>query len=345
MKTVFDDWPMFGLTSEVRPALAEALRAAEPCVLATLGAAEGGAPLGVGAQMLFTPSSASGFLSGGCVEADVALHAAEVLQDGEPRTLIYGEGGAPDIRLPCGGRVLMLLERIAPDDAAAWRLVAPDRARTPALWLSDGRTRRCLGSGETPPAAFLPMVDRSVGRAAMSDAGGRVARRFDPQQRLVVVGHDPIALALAELGLKMGWSATLLRPLGPGAPPPIVGLAYRRGDLTAELQALAPDAWTAVVVATHMGEHDHAAARAALDSRAGYVGLLGSRRRLPARLDRLDADGATAAALARVHAPVGLAIGASTPYEIAVSIIAEIVQAAREADTGRLWPAETAVLA
>ncbi len=139
----FDDWPMFGLTSDVRPNLAEAQAAGEACVLATLGTAESGAPLGAGAQMLFTRSSMAGFLSGGCVEADVALHAAEVLEGGDPQTLVYGRGGALDIRLPCGGRVVMLLERIAPEDEAARRLVAPGSARTSLLWLSDGRRRTC----------------------------------------------------------------------------------------------------------------------------------------------------------------------------------------------------------
>ena len=340
MMAVTDDWPMFGLTSDIRPALAEALRAAEPCVLATLGTAQNGAPFGAGAQMLFTSLEVTGFLSGGCVEADVALHAAEVLQDGQPRTLVYGEGGAPDIRLPCGGRIVMLLERIDPEDAAAKKLVAPNQLRTPALWLSDGRRRTCLRPDEPIPPAMRPILDRSRGRAAMSEAGDRLALRFDPQPRLLVVGHDPIALALAELGLKMGWSTILLRSRGPEAPPSIPGLSYRRGEVMAELQTLAPDPWTAVVVATHVAEDDHAAARAALTSKAGYVGLLGSRRRLPARLARLEGDGA---ALARVHAPVGLAIGARTPYEIAVSIIAEIVQAAREAEDGLLWPSETAV--
>ena len=341
----FDDWPMFGLTSDIRPALAKARLAGEACVLATLGAAESGAPLGAGAQMLFTPGIATGFLSGGCVEADVALHAAEVLQDGEPRTLVYGEGGAPDIRLPCGGRVVMLLERIEPEDVAAKRLIASAPARTPVIWLSDGRFRTCLEPGEAPPPAFRPLLEGLSGRAAMTDTGDRLACRFDPEQRLIVVGQDPIALALAELGLKIGWTTILVRPLGPEAPPPIADLEYRRGPLATELEASAPAPWTAVVIATHDQDRDHEGAYAALASRAGYVGLLGSRRRLPARLARLQAEGVGTEALARVHAPVGLAIGARTPYEIAVSITAEIVQAAREADAGELWPLRAAMAA
>ncbi len=179
----------------------------------------------------------------------------------------------------------------------------------------------------------------------MTEAGDRLACRFDPRQRLIVVGHDPIALALAELGLKIGWATILVRPLGPEAPPPIAGLDYRRGELATELEALAPDPWTAVVIATHDQDHDHAAALAVLNSHASYVGLLGSRRRLPDRLARLQAEGVAAEALERVHAPVGLAIGARTPYEIAVSITAEIVQAAREAAAERLWPLGTAMAA
>ena len=342
--TVLEDWPIFGLTSDVRPALAEARRAGEHCVLATLGAAENGAPLGAGAQMLFARSGVTGFLSGGCVERDVALHAAEVLRDGEPRTLVYGRGGPVDIRPPCGGQVVMLLDRIAPDDPAAERLVAPGFARTPLLWLSDGRRRACLVPGETPPAAFRPLLQTMRGRAAMTEVGDRLACRFDPGQRLVVVGHDPIALALAEVGVKIGWSTALVRPCGPEQPPPIAGLEYRRGNLVAALEGLAPDLWTAMVIATH-DEDDHAAAHVALASQAGYIGMLGSRRRLPARLARLEAAGFAAGALARIHAPVGLAIGARTPYEIAISITAEIVQTARTAEARALWASEAALAA
>lgn len=343
MRAVFDPWPMFGLQDDVRPALAGALAADGRCVLATLAAADGGAPFGVGAQMLFAADAVSGFLTGGCVEADVALHAAETLADGEPRRVVYGEGGAEDIRLPCGGRINVLVERIDPDDVAAHRLIALGDARRPALWLSDGRRRTCLGVDEPPPAHLGDALAAVVGCAAL--LGDTVLRRFDPVHRLVVLGHDPIALAIAAQGLGLGWATTLIRPRGPAEPPPLPGLSYRREAVAEALAALAPDPWTAVVVATHERGDPGEEATAAACSTAGYVGLLGSRRRLPQRLALIRAGGAAGPALERLHAPVGLDIGARGPREIAVSVAAEIVGWLRAAEGRRLWPAAAAAQA
>src|SRR5271154_5694629 len=118
-------WPTFGLDEDVRPALRRALDAGEPAALVTLYKVEGGGPRTPGTQMVFAEGLVAGFLSGGCVESDVAIHAAETLADGEPRRLVYGEGGPwPDIRLLCGARIEILVERVAPDDAAAARLLA-----------------------------------------------------------------------------------------------------------------------------------------------------------------------------------------------------------------------------
>ena len=100
------DWPIFGLAEDMRPAMAAAAAAGEPAAMVTLYAVEGGGPRPPGAQMLLSASTAAGFLSGGCVEGDVAVHAAQTIADGEPRHLVYGEGGPwPDIRLLCGARI------------------------------------------------------------------------------------------------------------------------------------------------------------------------------------------------------------------------------------------------
>ena len=112
------DWPSFGLVADMRPALAAARERGRAVALATLHSSSGGAPRGLGAQMLVGAEAVTGFLSGGCVEADVALRARGVLTGGDPLRLVYGEGGPFDIRLACGGRIDVLLERIAPDDPA-----------------------------------------------------------------------------------------------------------------------------------------------------------------------------------------------------------------------------------
>jgi len=305
------DWPMFGLVDDVRPALAKARTRGLSAALATVFAVEGGAPRGVGAQMLIMPDGgAAGFLSGGCVEADVAMHALDVLNDGRPQSLVYGAGGPVDIALPCGNRIEVLVERIPPDDDPVAKLLTLADARTPALWLSDGERRRCAAAA----------VDGGPHAWAL------VRRRFFPPIRAIVIGADPAALAAARLLSETGVATTLVRPKGPEAPPPFALAAYVREDAAEAILALKPDAWTAVCVMTHDISVEQAATAAALGSCAGYVGVLGSRRRAPEREARLKAEGFGPEDLARLHAPIGLPIGGKAPWDIAIGVVAEVMQ-------------------
>ncbi|HEY9216997.1 MAG TPA: XdhC family protein, partial [Phenylobacterium sp.] len=191
------EWPTFGLAEDVRPVLAAAAAAGKPLVLATLVALGGGGPRPVGTQMVFAQDLVAGYFSGGCVEGDIAGHAAACLDDGEPRRLIYGEGSPwPDIRLLCGARIEVFLERIPAGDPALSALLKLTKARRPALWVSDGRKRACGPPGET---------------ATWKEA---IVRPYDPTPRLVVVGSDPTALAIAALGAQSGFETTLVRPKG-----------------------------------------------------------------------------------------------------------------------------------
>ena len=346
------EWPAFGLQSDVRLALRRAAEASRPVVLGTLYAHEGAAPLGEGAQILFDTNgsgggeAAAGFLSGGCVEGDIALHAKAVLEGGEARRLVYGRGGPPDIQLLCGSRIEVLLERIAPDDEALARLLELEAARRPALWLSDGQERACLAEGEVgcePPAPLRPALAKACERPAISGpAGAAIFRRHAPRLRLVVVGGDPTTLAIARLAAEAGFETTLVRPKGPSSPPPVAGVRYFRGEPAEAFRALGLDPWTAVAVATHDIDIDHDALLVALPSAAGYVGALGSRKRIPERLARLQADGLADSAVARLKAPIGLDIGARAPWEIAVSVVAEAIQALKALDAARPWPCASA---
>jgi xanthine dehydrogenase accessory factor len=303
------EWPLFGFADDARPALRKAAEEGEPLALATIVHLDGGGPRPVGTQMTITQRSVSGFLSGGCLEGDVAAHAVSVLEDGAPRRLVYGAGSPwPDIRLLCGARIEIQLERLAPDDRATAELLALTGRRAPAVWLSDGE-RRAAGPADAPPAAWQ----------------GAFGKRFVPVPRLVVLGSDPTALAIAALGAQAGCETTLVRPKGPTEPPPISGIAYRRDDPGEALQAIGLDPWTAVAVATHDAELDHHALVVALPSAAFYVGALGARRRLPDRQEWLRQAGLDEKAIARLHAPIGLDIGGKAPWEVAVAVVAEIV--------------------
>lgn len=309
----FDDtltpvWPMHGMADDARPALATALSRG-PAALATIIALGGGGPRPVGAQMVFGEKIVSGFLSGGCIEADVEAHAKACLADGQPRRLIYGEGSRwPDIRLLCGARIEIMVEKIAPDDPAARTLLDLAAARAPAFWATDGLKRLCV---EEPQALWT----------------GAFERAYDPTPRLIVLGGDPTALAVASLGAQSGFETHLVRPKGPEAPPPLVDVAYRREAVEDALAAIGLDDWTAVAICGHDMELDHEALLAALPSPAPYVGLLGARRRLPERVARLKAAGLSDRDLAKLRAPIGLDLGGKAPFEVAVAVIGEIMAA------------------
>ena len=322
------EWPSFGMVDDVRPALAAARAAGRPSVLATLHAAEGGAPRGVGTQMLFVDAAPTGYLAGGCIEADVALHARAVLEDGSPRRLVYGSGGPADLPLPCGSRIEVLVERLAADDDAVGRLLGLTEARRPALWVSDGRERTC----------------RPADAPAAPAAASAIARRYEPARRLVVVGAEPIALAVAALAVSGGWDVVLARPKGPAVPPPVAGVRYLVDEPAAALAAAGLDPWRAVALLTHDSELDHAALMTALPSAAFYVGVLGSRRRLPDRLARLRAAGLDEAAIKRLHAPIGVDLKAKAPWEIALAIVSEVVRAASEQRQSRSEPGTAATV-
>jgi xanthine dehydrogenase accessory factor len=311
------EWPTFGMTDDVRPSLRRAQAAGQACVLATLVTVEGGGPRPEGTQMVFAPGITAGYFSGGCVESDVADHAFACLESGEPRVLVYGEGSPwPDIRLLCGARIEIFLERVGVHDAAVVELLTAQAERRPVVWVSDGYTRDCGPTVEPWPEA-------------------RVVRRHDPVPRLIVVGGDPTALAMAQLGVQSEFETTLVRPKGPTEPPPIPGLAYRRDDPAEAFAAIGVDAWTAIAIATHDLETDRAALRAALPSPAGYVGLLGARRRIADRIAPLRAEGAPESLFAKLHAPIGLDIGGKAPWEVAVSVIGEITALRYARESGR----------
>ncbi|MBF9232673.1 XdhC family protein [Microvirga sp. BT350] len=326
------DWPEFGLVDDLRPALFSAFEAREHSVLVTLHSATGGAPRGIGAQMLVTQRAISGYLSGGCIEPDVTHHALAALADGSPRRMVYGQGGPIDIRLPCGGRIELLAERISPGDPALHDLFSLTARRQPAAWVTTGEVRGCAGEdadvGHLSPdlrAAFLHarQVPEIAGCHAQTHT---VYRRFEPRQRFVVLGCDPTTLAMAMVARKIGMEVVLVRPNGPSKPPPIPGIRYLRQRPGAALAKIRLDPWTAVAVAMHQEDDDHEALVAALPSPASYVGLLGSSRFLPNKLARLIDAGVSAHDIARLKAPIGLDVGGHSPWQIAMSVMAEIIQ-------------------
>ncbi len=280
--------------------------------IATLVEVDGSAPRDVGAQMLITDDEYWGFLSGGCIEADVARHGREALAQGAPRLLRYGEGSPwIDIKLACGSGISVLVEPVAADEPVVAALLAGWEARHPVLWSSDGRARLAAASDEMHCDTW---------------DGARYTRLFTPPLRLVLIGEDGAALTAATLALELGWEVALIAPGGPEVAP-FPGIAYHRSDPARALAAIGLDRWTAIAVLSHDREDDERGLAAALQSDAFYVGAIGARARLDARVARLRGHGVSEAAIARLHAPIGLYGFGKSPREVALSLVAEVAQA------------------
>jgi xanthine dehydrogenase accessory factor len=156
-----------------------------------------------------------------------------------------------------------------------------------------------------------------------------VYRLFTPKTRLIVIGSDPAALAIAEMAAAMEMEVFFVRPDGPVTPPPILGVSYLRAGPAKALAEIGLDRWTAVAACTYVHDIDNKTLVTALGSDAFFVGALGSERRRQARVEALLAAGLDEYAIARVKTPIGLPIGARSPREIALATLAEIVRKQR----------------
>ncbi len=313
------DWPLFGWIDDIRAPLSAARASGRSCALATLHRVEGSAPRGPGAQMLFTALAdgsieASGYFSGDCIEGDVAHHAAQVLEDGRPRQLHYGQGSPwIDIRLRCGGALYVMVERVPADCPAVADLLRHAAERRPCRWHSDGVTRRVtLDDG--------PLLETTAEPFSL-------IRRFDPPRRLIVSGGDPGALAAAQLGALARFETVLVRPDGPASLPPFPLARYIRARPTDAVAELGIDRWTAYLGATHEDHHDLGGCLSALRGGAAWVGMIGAKSRTEGRMAALRALGASEDELARLHLSPGVIGLGKSPFEVATGIIAQIMQA------------------
>lgn len=276
--------------------------------IATLVSVDGPSPRDVGAQMLITEQQRWGFLSGGCVEDDVARHGREVIATNTHRLLRYGEGSPWfDIKLACGAGISILVEPAKIDDPAISTLLSGCRDRKPVFWQSDGETRAARFSETISPPSH-------------SWDGNSFYALFEPPLRLVIIGSDATALALAGLAMHLELETVLVDPGGP-LNAPFAGIGYLRSTT---VETLPLDSWTAVAVVTHDRDSDESMLAAALSSDAFYVGAIGARSRLESRVERLRQLGVSAAAIERLRAPIGLHGLGKSPRDIALSILSEV---------------------
>jgi xanthine dehydrogenase accessory factor len=211
------------------------------------------------------------------------------------------------------------------------RLLADWHAQRPVVLATD------LASGEQQllEAATSEAVREALRKDACVhiEVGGRAwfLQPWNPPLRMLIVGAVHIAQPLAAMAALAEYAVTVVDPRQAWATQERFPGVALSGDWPDQaLRSLAPDARTAVVTLTHDPKLDDAALAVALRSPAFYVGALGSKKTHAARLERLRGLGLSERELERIHAPVGLAVGARSPAEIAVSILAQVTQRLRE---------------
>ncbi|MEA2366652.1 MAG: xanthine dehydrogenase accessory factor [Thermoleophilaceae bacterium] len=316
----------------------------------------GSAPLDPGAIMLIDEQGRiEGSVTGGCVEGALVEEAIGVLAGGPPRLVTYGisDEVAGGVGLMCGGTVRILVHEIAGETADTWleALTAVDEGRPGALAtvLTGPLTGATLGvlEGRKLGSLGLPLLEHGVER----DAGAAMAqglstlrrygsdgtvmgselevfiRAFGARPRMVIVGAVDFSAALARFARELGFDVTICDARGPF-------LQSRRFTSVADVVQQWPHEYVAsqvlgerdvVLVFSHDSKFDEPALQAALATDAGYIGAMGSRKTQADRTERLRAVGVTQAELERIASPCGLDIGAASPAETAVSILAEVI--------------------
>jgi xanthine dehydrogenase accessory factor len=299
------------------------LKSGERGALATVVATRRSAPRPVGSRLVvFENGELLGSVSGGCVESDVALQAMEVIGGGKPRLLTYGiaDEQAWEIGLPCGGEIDVFVQPLGlpsfPTYAESVLVTVIEGPRAgEQWWVEDG-----LIEG---PSRVLEFEGEKV-----------FARVPGVPPRLVVVGATDTAEELARSAKALGWRTGVIDP----RPALVTRERLPSPDeiTVAWPDELEADADTAVVVLTHEERLDVPALTTALASDAFYVGAIGSRRTQEKRRERLLEAGVPEDALDRLAGPAGLDLGAQTPAETAVSILAEVLAVRAGREGGRL---------
>ncbi|GAA6177975.1 XdhC family protein [Sulfitobacter pacificus] len=305
-------------------------RAGTGAVLATVIETWGSAPRRVGSQLVISgEGDMEGSVSGGCVEGAVVLEALEVLAQGGTRVLEYGvsDGDAFAVGLACGGTIRILVEPVGTGGMPLETLEELVTARAERVAVAyevalDGSTRGLRRDGHE--ARFR--MDRS----GVSEDGASFIAIHNPPLRLVVVGAVHIAQTLVSMARAVGFDPIVIDPreaFGSTARFPDATLINDWPDDA--LNEIGVDARTALVLLTHDPKLDDPALHVGLHSQAFYIGALGSSRTHASRVTRLGEAGFDAHQIARIKGPVGLDIGAAGPAEIAVSIMAQIIQTLR----------------
>lgn len=278
-------------------------RCGERVAIVTLVQIEGSSPRPLGAQMAVSETGHwTGYLSGGCIERAVVSEALAAIQQGENRRVRYGRGSKYfDIQLPCGSAIELVFD------------VSLSREDLEAI---DIRLQRRL-----PATMRIP--------SDLADEAETMTRVYAPRTRLVIAGIGPSAVQICRLGLLTGFEVILYSPdrqtRHEVMKTPGIEVVTIRGP--ASLPAIHADRHTAVAVMFHDHDWEANLLPRILATDAFYVGAMGSRKTHARRLEMLARSGVEQSQLERIRGPAGLFESGKSASAIALSILAEIMQA------------------
>jgi xanthine dehydrogenase accessory factor len=346
---------MFEIADRLLAALETAGR---PIAVATAVSITGSAPRTVGTSMAYTGDEVIGSIAGGCVEGAVVGVCEEVLADAAARTVEYGvsDDTAYSVGLTCGGQLRIHVQLVAPDSDIANQLRAAQAGEAAGIAsvvsesvevgegvdTSDGSAARSIHNPHRFAHRVAAELDARVllGETALStiDCDGELLETFfevsSAPARMIIFGAMEFSSALSQAAAVLGYRVTVCDPRSLFA----TAQRFPTAEVVVQwpphyLAATPVDERTVICVLSHDDRYDTELVSLALNTPAVYVGAMGSRRTSDRRFDELRTLGIPEKSLERLHSPIGLDVGASTPEETAVSILAEIL-ATRTAKPG-----------
>ncbi|MCO8163794.1 XdhC family protein [Pseudomonas sp. 21LCFQ010] len=307
-----------------------------PVWLCTVLSTYGSAPRGPGAMLVaLAGGEHRGSLSGGCIEEDFLQRLADGTLPHRNQRVRYGEGGfAPNLVLPCGGVLDVLVEYLSPRAEVDRHLASVERALSAGPWL----IREVSLHGQLPAQS-----PGSLSHPRVAVTPEQVSIRIGAVHRLLLAGLSPVAEFCASFALALGYEVILCEP----RTELLAGFCVPGVEVCPVLPARYIEqggchAATAVVALTHDPRLDDLTLMEAVRSEAFYIGAMGSRQTSHKRMERLQRiGGLDARALARIHAPIGLNLGSKTPAEIALAVMADILASANGMHAQQVWSRST----
>lgn len=314
------------------------LREGRKIALATVISTWGSAPRPVGSHLVVDSNgNFEGSVSGGCVEAEVISGALDTIETSFGQILEFGV--ADDIAwrsgLSCGGNIRVFVETLQ-DLGTLMRLNAARKNRQKCCQIIDIANRRSRFSSDSGGETLTgqshnhDMTYKVGGLSVAPDGRDLFINIYEAPVRIIIVGAVHIAQMLVPTSMRLGWDCFVIDPRGAFS----TSERFPHVDLFSEwpedaLAVLGIDHRTALIALSHNPDIDDLAITEALKAGCFYVGALGSKRTHAKRIERLEKAGVSREVLTRIYGPIGLTIGAKSPEEIGIAILAEIISALR----------------